>query len=416
MPAQQQFKRTLCRLKLIAFAFEPLHFGQDRRHFRRTLGEFEAELFRLHDDVRLPGHVRDRDDPLVAHERRIDVLVSARELLHRMHMEPALVRESRRAHIRRADVVRHIRQFVHEMREVAQPGEIEPEVEAHLELEIRHDRREVAVAHALAVAIDRPLHLHRAGTHRGKRIGHAHAAVIVRVDAHGLTEFGDDLARHPFDKIRQVSAIRFAKHDQVRTGIARRFHRAQRVVRIFLVAVEKMFGVVEHLAPVLFQMRHGVRDHREIFLERDVENLGHMQRPRLADDGHGGRLRIEEHLHLRVVLHAHLAAPGHAKGGDLRVLPSAFRRLLKERRVLRVRARPATLDVMHSKRVELFRHANLIHDRERNPGPLRAVAESGVVDGETWRAHKERARNVGQAGAGGKRARHQRRQNAATPR
>ena len=44
-------------------------------------------------------------------------------------------------------------------------------------------RGEVAVAGAFAVAVDRALHLHRAGAHGGQRVGHAEAAVVVRVDA-----------------------------------------------------------------------------------------------------------------------------------------------------------------------------------------------------------------------------------------
>ena len=320
-----------------------------------------------------------------------------------MHVLAAFVGKGRAANVGRADVVRDVGQLIHEERQLAQPREIGDHGLAELELEVRRDGDEVAIAHALAVAVDRPLHLHRARRHRCERIGHAEARVVVRVDAHRRAHFRDHVARRLRDELRQRSAIGIAQHQQVRTRAVRRAQRRQRVVRIVLVAVEKMLRVVEHLASVAFQKRHGVRDHREVFLPRHPEHLDHLERPRFAHDRHGGRLRVEEDAHLWIVLDAHLAAPRRAERGDLRLLPRALFHLAEKLRVLRIRARETALDVMHAKRVELFRHANLVHDRERNPGPLRAVAECGVVDGETWSAHDERARSVRRAGGRGKR-------------
>ena len=256
--------------------------------------------------------------------------------------------------------MRDVREFIDEICQLAQPGEVEPERDAHLELEIRHHGREVAVPNALAVSVDGALHLHRAGVHGGERIGHADAAVVVRVDADGLAERGDDIAGRALDELGQTPAIRLAEHDEIGTRVVRRLHGFQRIRRIFPVAVEKVLGVIEHLAALRLEVTHGVGDHREVFLERDLEDLGDMQRPRLADDRHRGRLRIEEHLHLRIVFDPHLAAARHAECGDLRVLPSALRRLLEECGVLRIRPRPAALDVMHAERVELLRDADLI--------------------------------------------------------
>ena len=54
---------------------------------------------------------------------------------------------------------------------------------AHLELEIGDAGDEVAVAGALAVAVDRALDLQRAGLDARERVGDAEAAVVVGVDA-----------------------------------------------------------------------------------------------------------------------------------------------------------------------------------------------------------------------------------------
>ena len=59
------------------------------------------------------------------------MLVSSRELLHRVDVQAALVRERSHAHIRRADVVRDVGHFIHKMREVAQLREIDADIDAH---------------------------------------------------------------------------------------------------------------------------------------------------------------------------------------------------------------------------------------------------------------------------------------------
>ena len=136
------------------------------------------------------------------------------------------------------------------------------------------------------------------------------------------------------------------------------------------------------------------RDHREVFLQRNLEDLGDVQRPGLADDRDRGRLRVEQQAHLHVLLHAHAAAAGHAKGGDLRVLPGALRGLREEGLVPRIRPRPAALDVVDAEFIELLGDANLIEHAERNARPLRAVAEGGVVDRDSWRAHVEKGSSL----------------------
>ena len=52
-----------------------------------------------------------------------------------------------------------------------------------LELQDRHHARQVAVAGALAVAVERALDVRRAGVDRGQRVGDAEPDVVVRVDA-----------------------------------------------------------------------------------------------------------------------------------------------------------------------------------------------------------------------------------------
>ena len=47
----------------------------------------------------------------------------------------------------------------------------------------RDDAGQIAVAGALAVAVDGALHLRRAGLDARQAVGHAQAAIVMRVDA-----------------------------------------------------------------------------------------------------------------------------------------------------------------------------------------------------------------------------------------
>ena len=118
------------------------------------------------------------------------------------------MRERGEADIRRTDVVRHVGELVHEVRQLAQACEIETKRDAHLDLKRGHDRREVAVPHALTVAVDRALDLIGSGAHGGQSIGDTDAAVIVRVDADWTAEVGNDLACRLFNELRQRAAVR----------------------------------------------------------------------------------------------------------------------------------------------------------------------------------------------------------------
>ena len=378
--ADEHFEGGFGGFKLIAFAFHALHFGQNRLHFRSALGELETEGFSADQHVGLAAHVADGDDALVAHQGGIHVLIGACQLLHGVHVQPALVGEGGHADVWGADVMLHVGQFIHEVGEVAQLGQVDAEIDAHLDLQVGHHGDEITIPHAFAVAVDGALHLVGTGAHGGQGIGDADAAIIVGVDAHGLAQEGDDLASDFFDKLRQGTAIGFAQHNQISTGIAGGLDGLERVLGIFAEAVEKVLGIVQHLATVLLQVGNGVGDHREVFLQGDLEDLGDVQGPGLAHDGDGRRLRIEQHLHLGVFFDLHLATAGHAEGGDFGRFPGPFGGLLEEGGVLGVGTGPAAFDVMNTKLIQPFSDADLVERAEGDAGALGAVAQGGVVD------------------------------------
>ena len=158
--------------------------------------------------VLLPGQLRHHEAGPVADGVRRDVLVRVGPLGDGADVQPGLVRERRRAHVGRLRVERHVHQLGHVVRDRREP--LQPVdgdgLDPHLQGEVRDDRREVAVAGALAVAVDRALHLDRAAADAGERVGDSSAGVVVEVDgdADVAAEVRDHLADHVLDLVGQA--------------------------------------------------------------------------------------------------------------------------------------------------------------------------------------------------------------------
>ena len=152
---------------------------------------------------------------------RVDVLVAgAAGTPERRGVQPALVRERRGPHVR----VRRVRRQVDQLGDVArhrgQPlhATLGQRRDAHLQGQVGDDRHQVGVAGALAVAVDRPLHVGRAADDRRDGVGHRAAGVVLGVDPdRHAVEVADDLTDDPLDLVRQRAAVGVAQHQAVRT-------------------------------------------------------------------------------------------------------------------------------------------------------------------------------------------------------
>src|SRR5262249_9675023 len=143
--------------------------------FGSVFGYVEAKLTRLHDDVALAGQLADQDLAGVPDERRIEVLVAAQQLLHRVHVRATLVRKGRRAHPRKPRIGPDIGDFVEKLRKLLQQSERLGRHRAllYLELEIGNQSSQIAVANPLAVAVERALNVCRSGVDGSQRVGNA---------------------------------------------------------------------------------------------------------------------------------------------------------------------------------------------------------------------------------------------------
>jgi hypothetical protein len=249
-----------------------------------------------------------------------------------------------------------------------------------LERENRHHAGDVAVAGALAVAVDRALHVRRADVDRRQRVRDPEADVVVRVDADARLEMILRVARDFGDFGRQRAAVRIAQRHHVRAGAFGGEPRRERVLAIFLAAIERVFRVVDDELAVRFEVSHGVGNHRQVFVARRLDDFAHVQRPRLAENRDHRGFGVEQQAHLIVGLDLDVFAARRSERRQPRTAERTALGLLEELDVARIRARPATLDVMDPECVQSLGNAQFVGHGKRDAFALRAVAEGGVVD------------------------------------
>ncbi len=178
------------------------------------------------------------------------------------------------------------------------------------------------------------------------------------------------------DFVRQTAAVRVAQHDKIRARFFGGLPRRERVIGIQFESVKRVLGVVDHKFPVIFQEFHRVADHREIFLRRAAQNFFDMQHRSLAVDCDDGRAGFDEQAHLVVLFDGRIFFARRAERGELRVLEFTFFGLREKFDVLGIAARPATFNVMNTKRIELLAIRSLSATEKLMPSPANRRARS----------------------------------------
>ena len=141
-----------------------------------------------------------------------------------------------------------------------------------------------------------------------------------------------------------------------------------------------MLGVVNHFASLRLDERGGLADEPQVFVERRLQHVGHVQRPRFANQRHDRRRGIHHRAQVRIVRRRSVGAARHTERGKLGGFEFHGFGALEKFHIFGIRARPATFDVRHAEFIEQARDAEFIIDRQRNAFPLRTVAEGRVVD------------------------------------
>ena len=204
---------------------------------------------RLLEDRRAPRQLGDQQVAVVADDGRVDVLERLRVGAHARRVQPRLVREGVLADVGLGRVGRAVEQLVEQVRGLGQAREAlgREHLGAHLQLQVGDDRHEVGVAGPLADAVDRALHLRRAGFHGRERVRDRAAGVVVGVDPERRVgqRFAHDHERRAHLR-RQRAAVGVAQHDALGAGAGGHAQALQRVAGVQREAVEEVLGVEQH--------------------------------------------------------------------------------------------------------------------------------------------------------------------------
>ena len=349
----------------------------------RLAVKLDAERLGFHLERRTAGHLRHEHAGAVADRLRIDVLVGVARPAQRRGVQACLVRERRRAHVRLLRVDREVHELGHMVGNRGEVGEtpLRQTLDTHLELEVGHDRHEVTVADPFAITVDRALHLGGTRPHGGEGVGDATAGVVVEMDADLAVDMIDDRTDRGFDIRGKRPAVGVAQHDGLGTGHRRRFHDAQAELGVAFEAVKEVFGIEEHPLALGDQVLDRIGHHRHTLVEGGLQRLGDVVVPALPDDaddlGAGGNEVREGRITVDLALRSTSGTKRHK--GRRRQVEFGLGPL-EELVVLRVGARPTTLDERNTEAVELLGDAQLVVDRQRNALQLTSVAEGRVVD------------------------------------
>ncbi len=217
-------------------------------------------------------------------------------------------------------------------------------------------------------------------SHGSQRVGRRHVAVIVAVDADRHLErtagrFDPD--RNP---LGQAAAVGVAQHDNLRARLLGRLNGLQGELGIEPMAVEEMFGIVDHAAPLGPQEGDRVADHGEVFFLAHREHVADVEIPTLADERHHLCAGVAEGQHADVFFRGRRFAARHAESHHLRVLKRQVGHALEILGIFLVGKRIAAFDEIEPQLVELGRDQQLVLQRKVNPLALTAVAKRRVVD------------------------------------
>ena len=304
---------------------------------------------------------------------------------HAGDVHSALVRERVASDVRCVGVGGEVEELVDEARGLAQRRELRlgQALVAELELQARDDRDEVGVAAALAVAVDRPLHVGRAGLDRRERVGHPTAGVVVTVgpdlDA-DVSERTCHLERRGGNAVRERSPVGVAAGHGLRSRLGRDHQALERIPRVVGIAVEEVLGVVDDALASCDEERDRIGDHAQVLLAIDPDHLLEVQGPRLTDEHDDRGEAPGQDPQSRVLLGTGVPPAGHPEGRDVGVLEALGREQREELELLRVRFGEPGLDHVDPELVEAVGDAELLLRRERHALPLHAVAERGVEE------------------------------------
>ena len=278
---------------------------------------------------------------------------------------PPLWAKALRPHVWELGIGQHVRGLRNEGRERGQQLQVcGSDAPPHLEGEVGDDGAQVGIACSLPESIDGSLHHPGTGRNRGQGVGDGQLPIVVRMDAGGDVEALADLLHHLIDEGGQRPAIGVAEDEPIGSRRGSGLQHIHCIICIVGIAIEEVFGVEHHLAAVGLEERYTVPDKLQILLQRDLQRVGHVKVPALAEDGHAFRSRFQYGLQVRVLRGSGTCPAGAPERGKAGVLQLKLGGGLEEGGVLGIGPGPAPFDVVHPEMVELLQDVQLVLGRK----------------------------------------------------
>src|SRR5262249_59540 len=120
--------------------------------------------------------------------------------------------------------------------------------------------------------------------------------------------------------VRKCAPVGIAQNQNVAASFLGSTKSAQSVLSVSLKAIKEMFGIVDHLFKPAKQKTDGIRDHRQVFLDRCLQRLGDVKIPRFSEDGRNRRTGIDQCLEIRVRTRSDAGSSRRTKRRHLRLL------------------------------------------------------------------------------------------------
>ena len=164
----------------------------------------------------------------------------------------------------------------------------------------------------------------------------------------------------------------------------RRLGAGERVIGVGFVTIEEMFAVNEHFLAGKGCGLDGLADGVQVFFIGAAQRHTHMVVPGLRHKTDGRGFRADQVLQAGIIGNGTPCPLHHAEGGELGFGLSV---LAEERRIGRVCAGIATLDVVDTKTIQHLHHDQLVIQRKINAGRLLSVTQRGVKKGDMFSGH-----------------------------
>src|SRR5690625_3903388 len=114
------------------------------------------------------------------------------------------------------------------------------------------------------------------------------------MDAQRCIYMLSDLADDPCDITGKCTPVGITENECIRSGPLGSTKDLDGILRIVLVAVKKVFGVVDQLLVMAFDKPDGGADDLQILLRLDTEGFIHMEQPSLPEESDHRCVRLDQ--------------------------------------------------------------------------------------------------------------------------